>query len=89
MLMGLVLLKLGAVSMKAHSPPLEGAPVTRDAARNVGGSFWRWHLPVALPGIQPGGHGTLHLGRDLRSMRPLAGAPLPFVVISEWKLEFV
>lgn len=75
--------------VKGHSPPLQGAPVTGDAARDVGGSLWRRHLPVSLPRVQPWGHGTLHLSRDLRTMRPLAGIPLPLVVVSEGKLELI
>lgn len=75
--------------MKTHSPPLQGAPVTGDAARNVGSSFWRRHFPVSFPGTQSRGHGALHLGWDLGSMRTLAGVPLPFVIISEGKLEFI
>lgn len=93
MLMSLVLFQSGAEiwsqPVKAHSPPLQGAPVTGDAARNVGGSLWRRHLPLALPRIQPRGHGTLHLGRDLRTVRSLACVPLPLVVVSEGKLELV
>ena len=91
--MSLLLFKAGAEIWskpeKAHSPPLQRAPVTGDAARNVGSSLRRRHLSVSFPSIQPRGHGTLHLGRDWRSMGPLVGIPLPFVVISEGKLEFV
>lgn len=93
MLMSLVLFQsgaeIGSQPAKAHSPPLQGAPVTGDAAWNVGGSLGRRHLPVSFPHIQPRGHGTLRLGRDLRTVRPLAGVPLPLVVVSEGKLELV
>lgn len=92
-LLGLEIFKSGAeiqgTPRKTHSPPLQRAPIARDAAGDVGGSFRRRHLPVCLPSVQPRGHGTLHLGWDLRRMRPLVGIPLPLVVISKGKLEFV
>lgn len=93
MLVNLLLFKPGAATWseprKVHSPPLQGAPIAGDASRNVGGSLRRGHLPISFPSAEPRGHGTLHLGRDWRSMRPLVGIPLPLVVVSEGKLEFV
>lgn len=91
-LVGLVLFKCGAdlePPLQAHSPPLQGAPVTGDAPRNVGSSLWRRHLPISFSCIEPRGHGTLHLGWDLRRMCPLVGIPLPLVIVAEGKLEFI